>query len=158
MAVFGSVILLAGILQAQGELPSEPITNFHTGESLQPACTAAERSRIQGVVEGLATQRNSKGAWAVAEALLCGKAPHANMPKLVAQELYGVEEDPGPTFELVAREGINSLNGVAFGVTVDSIDSDLAFNYRTAGICSGGFTIRYVASQWLLVKIGEACD
>ena len=55
------------------------------------------------------------------------------MPKLVAQELYGVEEDPGPTFQLVARDKIASLNGVAFGVTVGSRDSDLAFNYRTAG-------------------------
>ena len=158
MAVFGPALLLAGSVQAQGGLPSEPINNFHTDESLQPACTAAERSRIQEVVEGLATQRNPKGAWAVAEAMFCGKAPRGNMPKLVAQELYGVEEDPGPTFELIAREKIDSLNGVAYGVTIESNDPDLAFNYRTAGICSGGFTIRYVAGQWLLVQIGEACD
>lgn len=158
MEVLSLVIILAGTLQVQGELPSEPIRNSHTGQSLQPVCIASERSRVQGAIEELATQRNPSGAWAVAEAMFCGEAPRGNMPKLVAQELYGVEEDPGPTFQLVARDKIASLNGVAFGVTVGSRDSDLAFNYRTAGICSGGFTIRYVAGQWLLVEIGEACD
>ena len=145
-------------LAAQDGIPTQPIKNFHTNKLLLPVCTKEELYRVRAATSSVTKNRNPAGAWAVAEAMLCGKAPRGNMPKLVAQDQYGVENDPGPVFALVPREKIEPLRGVAYGVTVDKSQSDIVFSYNTAGICVGGFTLRYVARDWLLVANGAACD
>lgn len=144
---------------AQDQLPIVPIKNHHTGTTLLPACTKDELYRLETATANLALGRNPAGAWAVARAMLCGKHPPAgNMPGLVAQERYGLTDDPGPRYALVPRDRIRPLKGKAYGVTVEADHVDIRFNYSTAGVCVGGFTLRPVHAQWLLVDTGEACD
>jgi hypothetical protein len=153
------LLFFSASLAAQDQLPTEPTKNYHTDATLLAACTKEELSRLETTTASLAQGRNPAGAWAVAKAMLCGKRPPTgSMPKLVAQERYGLTDDPGPTFALVPRAVIDSLNGRAYGVTVESDRADIRFNYRTAGICVGGFTLRPARSLWLLVSAGEACD
>ncbi|KGM53306.1 hypothetical protein N800_07890 [Lysobacter daejeonensis GH1-9] len=139
--------------------PSESIRNFHTDEVLEPACGSSELAKLKAASDHLAQAKNPQGAWIVAKAMLCGsRAPTAYMPLLVSLEQYGVNEDPGPTFALVDQKQIEPLRGVAYGVSVEASGDDLSYNYNTAGVCVGGFTLRLVAAQWLLVRMGEACD
>lgn len=139
--------------------PTEPIRNFHTGETLQPACNPSELTKLETASNRLAQARNPQGAWAIAKAMLCGsKAPTEYMPRLVSVEQYGVNEDTGPTFALIERKQIAPLRGLAYGASVETSGDDLSYNYNTAGVCVGGFTLRLVAGRWLLVRVGEACD
>lgn len=147
------------VAAAQDVSPLEPITHYHTGKVLQSACTTAELVRLKAATTRLAGRQNPSGAWSVAKAMLCNpRPPIGSMPQLVAQEQYGLNEDPGPSFGLVPREAIAGLGGRAYGVVVERAGAGIRFNYNTAGVCVGGFALRFVAGHWLLVESGEACD
>jgi hypothetical protein len=152
-------LLLSGTSVSAVLPPAEPIKNFHTGEDLEPACNPGELARLKAASDRLAQANNPQGAWGIANAMLCGsRAPTEHMPRLVSMEQYGVNEDPGPTFTLIDRKQITPLRGLAYGASVEASGDDLSYNYNTAGVCVGGFTLRLVAGQWLLVRMGEACD
>ena len=154
-----AILLLSNSSAAHDQLQTQPIRDFHTDRTLLPACAKEEIDRLETDVERFAKHRNPKGAWEVARTMLCDqRAPFNNMPKLVSQEQYGLTDNAGQSFSLVPRKRINALKGQAYGVTVEALRSDLRFNYNTAGICTGGFTLRHVSSEWLLVDVGEACD
>ena len=59
---------------------------------------------------------------------------------------------------LVPRSEIRTFAGRAYGVTIERHKQDIRFYFQTAGICNGVFALRPVASKWLLVEVGEACD
>lgn len=148
---------LSALLAAS--LPQEPIRNTFSGKVLPAACTPAELSRLQTATLSAAKSRNPDGAWLVAKSMLCGPtAPIEHMPKVVAAEQYGIGDDPGPILAMTSRDKIRALDGIAYGVTIESDGQYLHYSYSTAGICTGGFTLRFVAADWLLVKSGEACD
>lgn len=137
----------------------QPIRNHWSDEVLLPACTGKELARLRGESDRLSADRNPKGAWLVAKAMLCGnKAPRDHMPELVSQELYGVNEDPGPTYSLAPRDRIEPLRGHVYAARVEASGNDIFYQYNTAGICVGGLKLRYRAPDWLIVRVAEACD
>ena len=152
-------LLLSGTGVSAAPPPTEPIQNFHTGETLQPACNPTELARLKAASDRLVQAKDPQGAWGIAKAMLCGsRAPTDHMPRLVSIEQYGINEYPGPTSTLIDRIQIAPLRGLAYGASVETSGDDLSYNYNTAGVCVGGFTLRLVADQWLLVRVGEACD
>lgn len=137
----------------------QPILDAFSDAVLAPACTPTELTKLRATTYTRSKGRNPDSAWLVAESMLCGRvAPLKDMPQLVATEQYGIGDDPGPIFALTSRDKIRALDGIAYGVTIEVDGQDLHFNYNTAGICVGSFTLRFIASDWLLVKAGEACD
>lgn len=153
------LLLISSPLGAQHLTPTEPLRNYHTGEALPPACSEDELSRLRKKTTSAARHRNATSAWRLVKATLCGeRVPLGSMSKLVAQEQYGLGEVPGPAITPVQRENISAFKGQAFGVEVAGTGSDIRLTYNTAGVCVGGFTLRSISSDWLLVNKGEACD
>lgn len=153
--------VLGGALAAAGSepVPMEAIRNFHTEEVLQPACMRAELRRLKAISDELTRSRNPSSAWRVAETMLCGtRLPLHYMPNLISRDEYGIGHDIGPTSTKVPRAEIAALRGYAYGVELQRQEDDLIYRYNTAGVCSGGFTLRYVHPEWLMVEVGEACD
>lgn len=153
-------VLASAVSASESEpLPMESIQNFHTDEVLQPACKPAEQRRLKGISDKLAGSLNPSGAWRVAETMLCRESlPLQYMPSLVSRDEYGIGDDIGPTWTRVPRAEIETLRGYAYGVEMKRQGDDLTYFYSTAGVCSGGFTLRYAHPDWLMVEVGEACD
>lgn len=153
-------LVAAAVSASEAEpLPMESIRNFHTDEVLQPACKPAELRRLKGISDSLVPDRNPSGAWRVAETMLCGaNLPPHYLPTRVSREEYGAGEDIGPIRTKVPRGEIETLGGYAYGVGIERRGDDLVYFYNTAGVCSGGFTLRYTRPEWLMVEVGEACD
>jgi len=142
----------------------EPIHNPHTNEILISACTDAEILRLKKDTLAAANTRRPDQSWALAFTMLCGTGKASqrfivrHTPALVATESYGTGDEVGPTYTLRPRSSVTLLKKHAFGVQVQSIDSDIMFWYRPAGVCTGGFRLRYTSSTWLVVAVGTACD
>jgi hypothetical protein len=153
-------LLFVVAVPADSQPAATPIDNQQTSGRLPlTACATLERTRLKAETLRIAEGRNPAGAWVVAESMLCSEhAPISNMPELVLQEQYGLTDPPGPSFALVPRHQVQTFAGRAYGVTIERHKQDIRFYFQTAGICSGVFALRPVASNWLLVEVGEACD
>jgi hypothetical protein len=77
---------------------------------------------------------------------------------MVAVESYGVEEDAGPHYTLQARSAVAPLSKQAWAASVEKQGKYLVLWYQPAGVCMSAVRLRYVASKWLIVGIGNACD
>jgi hypothetical protein len=158
-ALLAVALLFFGVVSAGSQPAAQTIENQQTGRLLPTACTTAERDRLKAETIRFAEGRNPAEAWVIAESMLCSEhAPISSMPKLVRQEQYGLTDSPGPDFVLVPRSEIRTFAGRAYGVTIERHKQDIRFYFQTAGICNGVFALRPVASKWLLVEVGEACD
>jgi len=152
-------LLFSGAVAAGSHPAAQAVDNQQTGPVALTACTTLERARLKAETIRIAKGRNPEDAWIVAASMLCSEhAPINNMPKLVLQEQYGLTDRPGPDFVLVPRSEIRTFAGRAYGVTVERHKQDIRFHFQTAGICNGAFALRPIASKWLIVEVGEACD
>jgi len=151
--------LFYGAVTAGSQPTAQAIDNQQAGHLSPTACTTVERTRLKAETIRIAKGRNPEEAWIVAASMLCSEhAPVNSMPKLVLQEQCGLTDPPGPDFVLVPRSEIRTFAGRAYGVTIERHKQDIRFHFQAAGICNGVFALRPIASKWLLVEVGEACD
>ena len=142
----------------------KPIQNPHTNEILISACTDTELLRLKKDTDAAANMRRPDQAWKLVFTMLCGTGKASqrliarHTPALVATESYGTGNEIGPIYYLQPRSTVTLLKKHAFGAEVQSIDLDIMVWYRPAGICTGGFRLRYTSSAWLIVAVGNACD
>lgn len=164
---FRNLAILTLLFIANASLASdipEPIHNPNNNEILISACAETERIRLKKDTYAAANTRRPDQAWALAFTMLCGssKASHRliarHTPALVSTESYGTGNQVGPTFKLQPRSTVTPLKMYAFGAEIETIGSDMMFFYRPAGVCTGGFRLRYISSAWLIVSVGTACD
>lgn len=161
---FAAIILL---LIANASLASdipEPIHNPHSNKVLISACAETELASLKKHTYAAANTRRPDQAWALAFTMLCGSGKASQRliarytPALVATESYGTGNEVGPSYKLQPRNSVTLLKKNAFGAEVQVIDSDIMFWYQPAGVCTGGFRLRYISSAWLIVSVGTACD
>ncbi len=143
----------------------KPVSNYYQKYEMQPVCSESEIARVQGETSKLAKLNNAKQAWSLAFTIFCGNSKASknyirrHTPKRILVTEYPGKSDNDVSQVLEHRESFPMLMGSAWEARVESVSNNkLLYSYNAGGVCSGGFELRYVKGNWLVVKSTEACD
>ena len=125
------------------------------------ACSSSELRRIEADVRKIAAAREPDEAWLVSKTMLCGWASkdrqlirdHTPAKYLVS---WAVIPDEGRSMK--PRSANRPMAGYAYGVRVEATESGIGFGFTSGAASEGGFTLKYVHQQWLIVETGESVD
>lgn len=143
---------------AQDHASTEPLQ--FKGNPLN-ACSSSELRRLEAEVRHIATTQNPDEAWLVSKTMLCGwtaKDRRLIRDHTPARYLMKWVVIPDAGRAMKSRDTIRPMAGFAYGVRVEATESDIGFSFTSDAISEGGFKLRYVHQQWLIVEVDEAVD
>jgi len=155
----GLGLTVALVADDKGVAPKQLIAY---GNDYPSACLPEEAARLRQEITRLAGLRNPAGAWALAQAMLCGREPSGDCLVLahMPAQLRSTDDGPDGTHRSwVARSAELRRQGWAIGVsTALNVDDDLVMSFQTDEASVGSFTLRFRGKEWLLVALGSGGD
>ena len=154
-AIFILCALLSGTAIAQERAPLEPLRGLPSG------CSNPELRRLEADIRRVAANRDPDQAWLVARTMLCGWSQgerqliRDHTPATYSRYmLFGTDEETSTK----ARNEVSPLAGYAYGVSVEASRSGIDVGFTSSAASSGGFLLKFVKRQWLIVRVDESVD
>jgi hypothetical protein len=158
--VFVSITVSAGSTSQD----YSPLTVY--GSAYPNACTTQEKEELRSKLMS-STVPDPKAAWSTIELILCAKKDKPTqdkMRKLVQKRILTSVESTGQNtskdVESRSEEFLSELmaEGQAWDARIDLRKEEVVLQYYANEACVNSATLRYVKRNWLVTKVGQACD
>jgi uncharacterized protein YeaC (DUF1315 family) len=161
-----TVTLVFAACHAQQALAAEliaPLKSLHGDHYLLPACGHTGSTELRTAVVMLARDNAPMKAWKLVQHTLCGSRTNsrkyvmAHMPKMLRKDSFETGE-LAESVHLVERSESYMQEGMAWQARGEVEGEKLTITYSPNEACIASFTMIPWKNDWLIVRVGEACD